>query len=125
MATPPPPSPKSRLRAVYGVPEDPPRRSEKAIYQLEDAGDPVLRLRQTVRQLDQDGATRYLYRVDAFSRLTGEQLGTAELLAPMGSEEEFAARAREFQTAPFRRIMRALSDELSGRYAKAEAEIPA
>lgn len=123
----PPPSPKSRLRAVYSVPEDPPRRTESVIYQLEDAGDPLLRLRQTVRMVDEDGATRYLYRVEAFSRLSGKRLGGADLMAQLGSEEEFAVSAREFQTAPFQAVMSRLSDELRDQYGEIEAatEIPA
>ena len=120
MAT-PPPSPKSRLRPVYHVLEDAPAPVDSVIYQLEDAGDPVLRLRQTVRQVAEDGATRFLYRVEAFSRLTGQRLGTAERLTTLGSEEEFAARAREFQTAPFREVVRGLSEELRTRYSDIEA----
>lgn len=117
----PPPSPKSRLRPVYGVLEDAAAPVDSVIYQLEDAGDPILRLRQTVRQVAQDGATRFLYRVEAFSRLSGRRLGAAELLTTLGSEEEFAARAREFQTAPFREVVRGLSEELRGRYSDLEA----
>ena len=126
MAT-PPPSPKSRLRAVYHVPDSPPGRVDSVIYQLEDAGDPLLRLRQTVRMVDHDGATRYLYRVEAFSRLAGNRLGAADLLAPLGSEEEFAAGAREFQTAPFGAVMSRLSDDVRDRYGEIEAatDVPA
>ena len=117
----PPPSPKSRLRPVYRVPDDIPRSADVVIYQLEDAGDPVLRLRQTVRQVDDDGSSRLLYRVEAFSRLSGLRLGAAERVAALGSEAEFAARAREFQTAPFRQVVRELSQELRDRYSDAEA----
>jgi hypothetical protein len=103
------------------VPEDPPTRIESVIYQLEDAGDPLMRLRQTVRMVDGEGATRYLYRIEAFSRLSGKLLGGADLLAELGSEEEFAASAREFQTAPFRAVMSRLSQELRDRYGEIEA----
>lgn len=120
----PPPSPKSRLRAVYGVPEDQPRRTERVTYQLEDMGHPVLRLRPTLRMVGADGETRHLYRVDAFSRMTGVKLGSAESLAPLGSPEEFAAESRQFQSAPFRQVVEDLSRELVERYAEAEAVAP-
>jgi len=113
---------------VYRVPEDDsPRRKDAVLYQLEDEGDPVLRLRATVREVEDDGATRVLYRVEAFSRLTGHRLGGAELVAALGSEEEFSARARGFQTAPFRSVMEGLSAELRASYSAGEAttEIPA
>jgi hypothetical protein len=119
--TEPLPSPKSRLRAVYTVPEDEPTRTEKVVYQLEDMGHPVLRLRPTVRQVDDDGETRYLYRMDAFSRLRGVRLGTAEIVAPLGSAEAFAAESRQFQSTPFRGVLEVLSDELVEKYAAIEA----
>jgi hypothetical protein len=119
--TEPLPSPKSRLRAVYQVPGEQRDRGQGVIYQLEDMGDPVLRLRATVRALSEEGGTRYVYRLGAFSRLSGALLGTAELVAPMGSDEEFSAAAREFQTAPFRRVLARLSEELRERYSSAEA----
>jgi hypothetical protein len=119
--TEPLPSPKSRLRAVYSVPEDEPARTEKVVYQLEDMGHPVLRLRPTVRQVEDDGETRYLYRMDAFSRLRGVRLGTAEIVAPLGSAEAFAAESRQFQSTPFRSVLEALSEELVEKYAAIEA----
>ena len=117
----PPRSPKSRLRAVYAVPEEEPRRTERVIYQLEDAGHPVLRLRPTVRMQDQDGEVRHLYRVDAFSRITGVKLGHAEVVAALGSPEEFAAQSRQFQSAPFRAVLQDLGGQLVERYAEAES----
>jgi hypothetical protein len=121
--TEPLPSPKSRLRAVYSVPEDEPVRTEKVVYQLEDMGQAALRLRATVRQVDDDGGTRYLYRVDAFSRLSGVKLGDEELVAPLGSPEAFAADSRQFQSAPFREVLAELSRRLVESYAAAEAGI--
>lgn len=118
------PSPKSRLGAVYGVPQDQPRRTERVTYQLEDMGHPVLRLRPTVRMVEEDGETRHLYRVDAFSRMTGVKLGSAESVAPLGSPEEFAAESRQFQSAPFRMVVEELSRQLVERYAGAEAVAP-
>lgn len=117
----PPQSPKSRLRAVYSVPEEEPRRTERVIYQLEDSGHPVLRLRPTVRMEDHDGEVRHLYRVDAFSRISGIKLGHAQVLAALGSPEAFAAGARHFQSAPFQAVLQGLGDELIERYAEAEA----
>lgn len=122
--TQPPPSPKSRLRAVYSVPEEEPRRTERVIYQLEDAGNPVLRLRPTVRMEDDDGEVRHLYRIDAFSRISGVRLGHAEVVAALGSPEEFAAESRQFQSAPFRAVLQDLGDQLIERYAEAEALQP-
>ena len=122
--TEPLPSPKSRLRAVYTRPLDPPARREDVIYQLEDTGQPVLRLRPTVRQVDDDGERRYLYRVDAFSRLTGKRLGKAEVLAALDSPEEFAARSRQFQSEPFRQVVDQLSEALVARFADREATGP-
>ncbi|MEA2683191.1 MAG: hypothetical protein QOK05_1519 [Chloroflexota bacterium] len=119
-----PRSPKSRLRAVYSVPEEEPRRTERVIYQLEDAGHPVLRLRPTVRMEDEDGEVRHLYRVDAFSRISGLRLGHAELVAPLGSSEEFAAESRQFQSAPFRAVLADLSGQLVDMYAETEALQP-
>jgi hypothetical protein len=113
--TTPPPSPKSRVRAVYSVPEERAPRSEKVIYQLEDTGHRTLRLRPTVRMVDAGGEVGYLYRVDAFSRLTGEHLGTAEELAAPGSRAEFAALAREFQSQPFREVVDRLTADLDAR----------
>jgi hypothetical protein len=112
----PPPSPKSRLRAVYAVPFDAPPSSEPVIYQLEDTGHPAIRLRPTVRIVDTDGSRGYLYRVDAFSRLTGEKFGSAETLAEPGSPAEFAAEAREFQSGPFREVVDSLSEQLVDRF---------
>jgi hypothetical protein len=111
------PSPKQRLRAVYSVPENPIPRSERVIYQLEDTGHPVLRLRPSVRVVEEDGAPRYLYRVDAFSRLTGERLGGEELLAAPGSPSEFAAASHQFQSVPFREVIDELSRVLVERFA--------
>jgi hypothetical protein len=122
--TEPLPSPKSRLRAVYTRPVDPPARTEDVIYQLEDTGQPVLRLRPTVRQVEDNGESRYLYRVDAFSRLTGKKLGKAEVLAALDSPAEFAARSRQFQSAPFREVVEELSDALVERFAAREATGP-
>jgi hypothetical protein len=116
----PPPSPKSRIRPVYSVPADRPRRTETVIYQLEDTGHAELRLRPTVRIVDEDVRQGYLYRVDAYSRLTGERLGQAEELAPPGSEAEFAAAAREFQSLPFRQVIDWLSAQLSERFKDSE-----
>ena len=118
-------SQKSRLRPVYTVPDDAPRRTEQVIYQLEDTGQPALRLRPSVRMIDDDGQTRFLYRVVAFSRITGAKLGVADRVAPLGSQEEFAAVAREFQTAPFRMVLEELSRELVDQFAEAEASAPA
>jgi hypothetical protein len=119
--TEPLPSPKSRLRAVYTRLVDPPSRTEDVIYQLEDTGQPILRLRPTVRQVDDHGERRYLYRVDAFSRLTGKKLGKAEVLAALDSPAEFAARSRQFQSEPFRAVVDELSDALVERFADREA----
>jgi hypothetical protein len=118
------PSPKSRLRAVYTRPPDPPVRTEDVIYQLEDTGQPVLRLRPTIRQVEDGGECRYLYRVDAFSRLTGKKLGKAEVLAALDSPAEFAARSRQFQSAPFREVIEQLSEALVERFAHREATGP-
>jgi hypothetical protein len=123
--TEPLPSPKSRLRAVYTVSVDQPKRTQDVVYQLEDMGHPSLRLRPTVRMVDDDGETRYLYRVAAFSRITGVKLGIAEQVAALGSQEEFAAVAREFQSAPFRMVLEDLSQDLIGQFAEAEASAPA
>ncbi|MFN2463496.1 MAG: hypothetical protein ABR573_06295 [Candidatus Dormibacteria bacterium] len=117
------PSSKSRLRPVYRVPEDT-VRPERVIYQLEDQGDPILRLRASVREVDDDGSLRFLYRVDAYSRMTGGRLGTAERVTAPGTMEEFAARAREFQTAPFQQVLAELSTELRFRYSDVEAGTP-
>jgi hypothetical protein len=122
--TEPLPSPKSRLRAVYTRPVEPAARTEDVIYQLEDTGQPVLRLRPTVRQVEDNGEGRYLYRVDAFSRLTGKKLGKAEVLAALDSPAEFAARSRQFQSAPFREIVEQLSEALVERFAGREATGP-
>ena len=115
------PSPKSRLRAVYAVPAEPPRRTERVIYQLEDMGHPVLRLRPTVRLVDDDGEERFEYAVTAFSRITGQRLGVADLVAPLGSQEAFAAQSRQFQSAPFRMVLKELSSGLVEQFAAAEA----
>ncbi|MFY9613845.1 MAG: hypothetical protein WAT58_00455 [Candidatus Dormiibacterota bacterium] len=114
------PSPKRRLRAVYTIPDEPSQRSQRVIYQLEDTGHPALRLRPTVRAIDDDGVRRYLYRVDAFSRLTGKHLGEAEEVAAPDSPEEFAVAAHEFQSEPFRRTVDALSRALVDQHAEAE-----
>jgi hypothetical protein len=109
----PQPSPKSRLRAVYSVPAEPAKTTERVIYQLEDTGHAAIRLRPTVRIVDDDGVRGYLYRVDAFSRLTGEKLGSAEEVAEPDSPAEFAAGALEFQSAPFREVIDRLSRQLA------------
>lgn len=119
--TEPLPSPKSRLRAVYTRPLEPPTRTEAVIYQLEDTGHPVLRLRPTVRQFEDEGLRRYLYRVDAFSRLTGKRLGRAEVLAALDSPAEFAARSRQFQSESFREVVAELSEALTDRFQAGEA----
>jgi hypothetical protein len=90
------------------------------VYQLEDAGHPALRLRASLRMVDGEGEPGYLYRVEAFSRLSGKKLGEAERLAPGGSQEEFAAASRQFQSAPFRAVVGELSAGLVDRYAAAE-----
>jgi hypothetical protein len=118
------PSPKSRLRAVYTRSPDPPARTEDVIYQLEDTGQPVLRLRPTIREVEDSGECRYLYRVDAFSRLTGKKLGKAEVLAALDSPAEFAARSRQFQSAAFREVVEQLSEALVVRFAHREATGP-
>lgn len=114
------PSPKRRLRAVYSVPEDAPRRSERVSYQLEDTGHPVLRMRPTVRLVEENGADRILYRVDAFSRLSGAHLGQAEVIADEDSPADYAARAREFQSEAFRGVVTELSDALIDCFAERE-----
>ena len=119
--TEPLPSPKSRLRAVYTRSLEPPTRTEGVIYQLEDTGHPVLRLRPTVRQFEDEGLRRYLYRVDAFSRLTGKRLGRAEVLAALDSPAEFAARSRQFQSESFREVVAELSEALTDRFQAGEA----
>jgi hypothetical protein len=121
VVTEPPPSPKSRLRPVYTRPLDPPVRTEAVIYQLEDTGHPVLRLRPTIRQFEDEGLRRYLYRVDAFSRLTGKRLGRAEVLAALDSSAEFAARSRQFQSEAFREVIAELSAALVERFQSREA----
>ena len=120
----PSPSRKSRLRPVYTVQDDAPARGERVIYQLEDDGQPLLRLRPTVRLVQEDREERYLYRVTAFSRVTGELLGAADHEAPPGSREEYAAKSRQFQTLPFREVMLALRAELLDRYRDAVPEVP-
>jgi hypothetical protein len=112
----PPPSPKRRLRAVYQAPDNE-AQTEPVTYQLEDTGHAVLRLRPTVRVVDEGGVERFLYRVDAYSRMTGRHLGLAEVLASPDSPAEFAARAREFQSLPFREVVDELSDALVERFA--------
>jgi hypothetical protein len=119
--TEPLPSPKTRLRAVYTRPLEPPTRTETVIYQLEDTGHPVLRLRPTVRQFEDEGLRRYLYRVDAFSRLTGKRLGRAEVLAALDSAAEFAARSRQFQSEAFKEVVAELSDTIVDRFQAGEA----
>jgi hypothetical protein len=119
--TEPLPSPKSRLRAVYTRPLEPPARTEAVIYQLEDTGHPVLRLRPTVRQFEDESLRRYLYRVDAYSRLTGKRLGRAEVLAALDSPAEFAARSRQFQSEAFREVVNELSAALVDRFQALEA----
>ena len=120
--TEPLPSPKSRLRPVYTVPEDTSRRTERVVYQLEDTGHPVLRLRPTVRLVEEDGDVSYLYRVEALSRLRRGKLGQAELVASVGSPAQFAAQARQFQSPAFRAVVEELSAELLETYATDEAE---
>ena len=115
-----PRSPKSRLRPVYTVDADPIARSETVIYQLEDTGHPVLRLRPSVRVVQEDGRRSYLYRVDAFSRLRGGKVGQAEKLAPPGSPAEFAADARDFQGVAFRETIDELCRPLIRRYGRPE-----
>ena len=53
-------------------------------------------------------------------RLTGAHLGDAEVLAAPDSPAEFAAKAREFQSAPFRETVDELSRDLIRRYAASE-----
>jgi hypothetical protein len=109
------------LRAVYTPTSEGAPGAEAVIYQLEDTGHPVLRLRPSVWQVDDGGLRRYLYRVDAFSRLTGARLGRAEVLAELDSAAEFAARSRKFQSEPFRRVVDDLSAPLIERFADREA----
>lgn len=111
-----PPSPKGRLRAVYSEPETPTRRTERVIYQLEDSGHPRLRLRPSLRVSVVDGDARFIYRVDAYSRLTGAHLGHAEVVAPPGTPAEHAARTRQFQSAPFREAVEQLRARLAERF---------
>ena len=120
----PEPSRKSRLRPVYTVSEEEPHRTELVIYQLEDMGHPVLRLRPSIRLVAEEGQTRFLYRVTAFSRMTGRKLGAADRVAPLGSQEAFAAEARQFQSAPFRMVLDELSGELVDQFAESEATAP-
>lgn len=115
----PPLSPKRRLRAVYEAPETE-GRTEPVTYQLEDTGHPVLRLRPTLRIVVEEDVERFLYRVDAFSRLTGRHLGLAEVLAGADSAAEFAAKAREFQSVPFREVIDELSEALVERFVDRE-----
>ena len=86
------------------------------IYQLEDTGHPRLRLRPTLRVVEAPGETEYIYRVDAFSRLTGAHLGKAEALAAPGSPAEHAARTRQFQSGPFRDAIGQLRERLIDRF---------
>jgi hypothetical protein len=71
--------------------------------------------------VDDGGLRRYLYRVEAFSRLTGRKLGRAEVLAELDSAPEFAARSRQFQSAAFRKVIDDLSAALIERFAHREA----
>ena len=119
-----PRSPKSRLRPVFAVDDAPAASTESVTYQLEDTGHAVLRLRPTVRVVDEDGQRRFLYRVDAFSRLRGTKLGTAEVLAPPGSPAEFTAESRQFQDAAFQETIKQLSDLLIRKYGRAEPPAP-
>lgn len=91
-------------------------RREAVIYQLEDTGHPALRLRPTLRIMEEDGERRFLYRVDAFSRLTGAKLGQADILAAEGSPAEFAAEARQFQSEAFQDVVKQLSQALIARF---------
>ncbi|HEV3231773.1 MAG TPA: hypothetical protein VG245_05915 [Candidatus Dormibacteraeota bacterium] len=116
-------SPKERIRAVYTV-ADAPRRTERVTYQLEDTGHPLLRLRPSLRLVDEDGWQSYLYRVEAFSRVTGEKLGIAEELAAPGSPEEFAASSRQFQSPPFRACVERLRADLAARYSDRVLQVP-
>ncbi len=119
-----PPSPKSRLPAVHRVPDRDAARGERVLYQLEDTGHPLLRLRTTLRVREEDGLSTYHYRVDAFSRITGGHLGEAAMDASPGSRPEFAARSRQFQSRDFREVVDRLRDEVSTRYRDAVPELP-
>jgi hypothetical protein len=96
------------------------RRTQRVVYQLEDTGHPLLRLRVSLRAVDEG----WLYRVEAFSRLTGVRFGEAEELAAPGSPEEFAAAARHFQSPPFRAVVERLRADLSARFAANVAQAP-
>ena len=113
------PSPKRRMRAVYSVPEDPPVRSERVMYQLEDTGHPVLRY-AAHRAPCREGDERILLCVDAFSRLSGAHLGQAEVLAEPAGPADYAARAREYQATPFRDVIEELSLALIERFSARE-----
>jgi hypothetical protein len=112
----PPLSPKSRIRAVYTERDVPVSRTEQVIYQLEDTGHPRLRLRPVIRVEETGGGTEYIYRVEAYSRLTGAHLGYAEAIAAPGSSAEHAARTRQFQSAPFREAVDQLRQRLIDRF---------
>lgn len=116
------PSPKERLQPVYQVPPGPVKRDQRVIYQLEDTGHPLIRMRVTVRLSGDPQDETVLYRVDAYSRVSGELLGSAETTAPHGSAEAYAALARQFQTVPFRRVLHELRDQLAERYGDAVPE---
>ena len=117
-----PPSPKSRIQPVYSVPLEPSRRKEASVYQLEDSGGghARLRLRVSVRSIAETEREAFIYRVEAFSRLTGERLGVVEVEAEPGSPEEFAVASRQFQSAPFRAVVDRLSAEAVDRFAGQE-----
>ena len=111
------PSPKERIRPVYLVPEGPVARTQNVVYQLEDTGHPLLRLRVSVRLVESPtGPPSVLYRVDAHSRVTGAWLGSAETIAESGSAAEYAAIARQFQSDPFRTVVQALRDDVAERF---------
>ena len=109
-------NPKSRIRPVFTEPVVDVRRAETVIYQLEDTGHPVPRLRPTVREVEYQDHQGYLYRVEAFSRLTGEKLGVCEVVADQDSAAEHAARTRDFMSPPFRATVGALEADLVDRF---------
>jgi hypothetical protein len=116
------PSPKERIPPVYEVPEEQVKRTQRVVYQLEDTGHPLLRIRVTVRLVGDGDEQSVLYRAEAFSRVTGSALGIAEMTPPHDSTEAYVALARQFQTPPFRRVLQSLWDELAERYRDAVPE---
>jgi hypothetical protein len=109
-------NPRSRIRPVHTESTEQPARRESVIYQLEDTGNADIRLRPTVRELTFTDRQGYLYRVEAFSRLTGERLGAAESIVEEGSAADHAARSRDFMSAAFREVVAGLEAGLVDRF---------